>query len=114
MGFLSPFVRGQTCMWALPRVWRREADTTSCVADYLTRSVRRASGFVLADHSSRIAGSAAPKDTKCGLHMRELLVLNHWSLATAVADRSPVCWWFREVGRNALPGILKHSGGGPR
>src|SRR5207245_5274620 len=50
MGFLSPFVRGQTCMWALPRVWRREADTTSCVADYLTRSVRRASGFVLADN----------------------------------------------------------------
>src|SRR6266478_3774885 len=48
MGFLSPFVRGRTCMWALPRVWRREADTTSCVADYLTRSVRRASGFVLA------------------------------------------------------------------
>ena len=47
MGFLSPFVRGQTCVWALPRVWRREADTTSCVADYLTRSVRRASGFVL-------------------------------------------------------------------
>src|SRR3989442_1387367 len=47
MGFLSAFVRGQTCMWALARVWRREADTTSCVADYLTRSVRRASGFVL-------------------------------------------------------------------
>src|SRR5437870_8231196 len=33
MGFLSPFVRGQTCMWVLPRVWRREADTTSYVAD---------------------------------------------------------------------------------
>jgi hypothetical protein len=37
-------------MQALPRLRRREADTTSYVADYLTRSVRRASGFVLADH----------------------------------------------------------------
>src|SRR5438876_8545122 len=46
-GFFRPLFGGQTCMWALPRVWRREADTTSCVADYLTRSVRRASGFVL-------------------------------------------------------------------
>src|SRR2546428_13839783 len=51
MGFLSPFVRGQTWVWALPRLWRREADTTSYVADYLTRSVRRASGFVLVGHS---------------------------------------------------------------
>src|SRR5437667_11259559 len=50
-GFFRPLFGGQTCMWALPRVWRREADTTSCVADYLTRSVRRASGFVLARHS---------------------------------------------------------------
>src|SRR5437899_7240695 len=40
-------------MQALPRLWRREADTTSYVADYLTRSVRRASGFVLADHPLR-------------------------------------------------------------
>ena len=34
-------------MQGLPRLRRREADTTSYVADYLTRSVRRASGFVL-------------------------------------------------------------------
>jgi hypothetical protein len=34
-------------MQALPKLRRRDADTTSYVADYLTRSVRRASGFVL-------------------------------------------------------------------
>jgi hypothetical protein len=44
-------------MQALPRLRRRNADTISYVADYLTRSVRRASGFVLADHSPIIVGS---------------------------------------------------------
>ena len=34
-------------MQVLPKLRRRDADTTSYVADYLTRSVRRASGFVL-------------------------------------------------------------------
>jgi len=34
-------------MQALPRLRKRDADTTSYVADYRTRSVRRASGFVL-------------------------------------------------------------------
>ena len=42
-------------MQALPRLRRREADTTSYVADYLTRSVRRASGFVLARYPIRIS-----------------------------------------------------------
>ena len=37
-------------MQALPMLRRSAADTTSYVAEYLTRSVRRASGFVLADH----------------------------------------------------------------
>ena len=40
-------------MQALPRLRTREADTTSYVADYLTRSVRRASGFVLARYTGR-------------------------------------------------------------
>ena len=48
-------------MQALPRLRRRDADTTSYVADYLTRSVRRASGFVLADNPSRIVGSSATR-----------------------------------------------------
>jgi len=47
MVFFSPFVRAQASMQTLRRLRRREADTTSYVADYLTRSVRRASGFVL-------------------------------------------------------------------
>jgi hypothetical protein len=46
---------------ALLRVRRREADTTSYVADYLTRSVRGASGFVLADYSGLIASCVALK-----------------------------------------------------
>ena len=41
-------------MQALPRLRIRDADTTSYVADYLTRSVRRASGFVLADDTGMI------------------------------------------------------------
>src|SRR5438309_11607784 len=72
MGFLSTFVRGQTCMSALPRVWRREADTTSCVADYLTRSVRRASGFVLDSHqgtSPQITDERWTYDKKCGVSL---------------------------------------------
>ena len=36
-------------MQALPTLRRSEADTTSYVADYLTRSVRRAAGFSLHD-----------------------------------------------------------------
>jgi len=47
MGVFSPFVRCQMWMQALPMQRRRDADTTSYVADYLTRSVRRASSFVL-------------------------------------------------------------------
>src|ERR1019366_1425507 len=47
MGFFSPFVRAQAQMQALPMLRRSEVNTTSYVADYLTRSVRRASGFVL-------------------------------------------------------------------
>jgi hypothetical protein len=38
-------------MQVLPRLRRREANTTSYVSDYLTRSVRRASGLVLAGYS---------------------------------------------------------------
>ena len=38
-------------MQTLPRHRRREANTSSDVADYLTRSVRSASGFVLVGHS---------------------------------------------------------------
>jgi hypothetical protein len=34
-------------MQALPMLRRSEVNTTSYVADYLTRSVRRTSGFVL-------------------------------------------------------------------
>jgi len=34
-------------MQALPKLRTRDADTTSYVADYLTRSVRRASGLIL-------------------------------------------------------------------
>jgi hypothetical protein len=47
MGLFSPFVRAQAQMQALPMLRRSEVNTTSYVADYLTRSVRRASGFVL-------------------------------------------------------------------
>src|SRR5690349_8691625 len=50
MGLFSPFVWGQASMQTLPGPRTREAETTSYVADYLTRSVRRASGFVLADY----------------------------------------------------------------
>src|SRR5438128_2163152 len=42
-------------MQTLPTLRRREADTTSYVADYLTRSVRRASGLVLAGHPGTLA-----------------------------------------------------------
>jgi hypothetical protein len=45
-------------MQALPMLRRSEADTTSYVADYLTRSVRRASGFVLARYQLAIANTA--------------------------------------------------------
>jgi hypothetical protein len=55
MGFFSLFVRGQPSVQALPRVRRSEADATSYVADYLTRSVRRASGFVLARKSELVS-----------------------------------------------------------
>jgi len=52
---------------ALPRLRRREANTTSYVSDYLTRSVRRASGFVLVVHpeviETRLQGSI-PNDSK--------------------------------------------------
>jgi hypothetical protein len=54
MTFFSPFVRGKPLVQALPRVRRSEADATSYVADYLTRSVRRASDFVLADYPGMI------------------------------------------------------------
>src|ERR1039458_8215070 len=47
MGLFWPFVRAQAQMQALPMLRRSEVNTTSYVADYLTRSVRRASGFVL-------------------------------------------------------------------
>jgi len=47
MVFFSLFVWGQALVQALPRLRRREANSTSYVSDYLTRSVRRASGFVL-------------------------------------------------------------------
>jgi hypothetical protein len=46
-------------MQALPRLRRRDADTTSYVADYLTRSVRRASGFVLVGQPEAIQKRAA-------------------------------------------------------
>jgi len=41
-------------MQALQTLRRREADTTSYVADYLTRSVRRASGFVLVAYTEGV------------------------------------------------------------
>ena len=46
-GLFSPFVRAQAQMQALLMLRRSEADATSYVADYLTRSVRRASGSFL-------------------------------------------------------------------
>jgi len=55
MVFSSPFVLVQASMQTLRTLRRREADTTSSVADYLARSVRRASGFVLARHPSKKA-----------------------------------------------------------
>jgi hypothetical protein len=57
MGFFSLFVRDQRLLQALPGLRRSEANTTSYVADYLTRSVRRASGFVLARQSPTMENS---------------------------------------------------------
>ena len=54
MGFFSLSVRGQALTRMLPRSRRREANTSTYAVDYLTRSVRRASGLVLADHPPRI------------------------------------------------------------
>jgi len=69
-------------MQALPRLRTREADTTSYVADYLTRSVRRASGFVLADDPERIAcGSDLPDGTittEDEWGERRILSRGHW------------------------------------
>ena len=47
-------------MQAFPRLRRRGPDTTSYVADYLTRSVRRASGLVLVGYSEVMRRSAEP------------------------------------------------------
>ncbi len=47
MTFSSLFVRRLAVTNAPPRRRKRDAKTKSCAADYLTRSVRRASGFVL-------------------------------------------------------------------
>jgi hypothetical protein len=47
MGFFSLLVRGQTLTQTLSRHQTRGPNTGTYVADYLTRSVRRASGFVL-------------------------------------------------------------------
>src|SRR5262249_22216399 len=47
-------------MQALPCPRRGVAGTTSYVADYLTRSVRRASGFVLARHPLQSQAAAVP------------------------------------------------------
>ncbi len=55
MVFFSPFVRGEALMPTLPRHRRREVNTTSYLADYLTRSVRRTSGLVLVVYSETIS-----------------------------------------------------------
>ncbi len=53
--FFSLSVRGQALTRMLPRSRRREANTSTYAVDYLTRSVRRASGLVLADNPGVIA-----------------------------------------------------------
>jgi len=51
-------------MQALPKLRRRKADT---LADYLTRSVRRASGFVLAGDTEILAVGQAVEPSQLGL-----------------------------------------------
>ena len=46
MPFSSLFLRGLPVTSALPTRRRKEANTSTHATDYLTRSVRRASGFV--------------------------------------------------------------------
>jgi len=60
MGLFSLFVRGEALMQKFPRHRRREANTTSYVSDYLTRSVRRAIGFVLVAKSETTPAPNAP------------------------------------------------------
>jgi hypothetical protein len=47
MGFFPLSVRGEVFVQTLPPYGRRKPNITSNASDYLTRSVRRASGFVL-------------------------------------------------------------------
>src|SRR5439155_24920817 len=51
MGFFSLFVPGQALTQTLPRHQTGEPNTGTYAADYLTRSVRRARGFVLVGDS---------------------------------------------------------------
>jgi hypothetical protein len=55
MGFFSLFVLGQTLTQTLSRHPTRGPNTGTYAADYLTRSVRRASGFVLVGYSEGIS-----------------------------------------------------------
>jgi len=57
----SLFVRGEALMQTLPRHPKREANTISYVSDYLTRSVRRASGFVPVGNPEVIAEPRFPE-----------------------------------------------------
>src|SRR5260370_11862726 len=50
-------------MQALPRLRRGDANTTSYVADYLTRSVRRATGLVLVGNPE--VGNSAANALRC-------------------------------------------------
>src|ERR1017187_9557369 len=81
MGLFSPFVRAQAQMQALPMLRRSEVNTTSYVADYLTRSVRRASGFVLVgkpeairtNHTKRVSSIVETSQLQCaGLNRHEV------------------------------------------
>jgi hypothetical protein len=95
MGLFSPFVRAQAQMQALPMLRRSEVNTTSYVADYLTRSVRRASGFVLVgkpeairtNHTKHYQPPLRGTDLNCGLKRLNLSVRMH--LAAALAERTP-------------------------
>src|SRR5271157_4860906 len=80
MAFSSPFLRGLAVTNTLPKRRKRDAKTRSCAEDYLTRSVRRASGLVLVADSdlchlrarNRQVGDAEPG------HQRHCCWLRHY------------------------------------
>jgi len=83
----SPFVRSQALTNTLPRRRIRDPDTSTSLQDYVTRSVRRGSGFVLADYSAKWhlgAGKACRPTIVCG--WLTSLELNNFGLHCGVRE----------------------------